>query len=143
MNVTQHMQRINTTKHLGNVETRMSVMQNTSVVQQCAEITSGDILHRQIDLGIILEGIEQLDKPFALRSCENIALGENMTDLIELEKQLLAHNLQRAYLTRILLLRQIHLSITTLTDLSQNLEITLAKTGTTLAEMGAFATEVF
>jgi hypothetical protein len=35
------------------------------------------------------------------------------------------------------------LSITTLTDLSQNLEITLAKTGATLAEMGAFATKIF
>jgi hypothetical protein len=86
MNITQHMQRINATEHLGNIETSMSIMQHTGVIQQCPEITTGNIFHRQIDLGVILEGIKQLDEPIALRGRENIALGENVSNLIQLEE---------------------------------------------------------
>lgn len=43
MNVAQLMQRIDTREHFGNVEAGMSVVQDTSVVEQGSEVTSGDV----------------------------------------------------------------------------------------------------
>lgn len=38
---------------------------------------------------------------------------------------------------------QIHLSITTLADLGQDLEVTVSQTSSTFAQVGPFSTEVF
>lgn len=143
MNITQNMERIDTAEHLSDVKARMAIMQNTSIVQESAEITTRHVFHGEVDLRIILESVEELHEPIALGRRENIALGKNVTDFIEFEEQFLAHHLQCAHFARVLLLRQIHLSIATLADLSQNLEVTLAETCATLAQMGTFATEVF
>ena len=43
MNVAQLMQRIDTREHFGNVEAGMSVVQDTSIVEQGSEVTSGDV----------------------------------------------------------------------------------------------------
>lgn len=137
------MQGINAAEHLGDVEPGMAVVQDTSVVQQSPEVATRHILHRQVDLVIILEGIQKLDEPFALSGSQDVTLCENMPDLIQFEQQLLAHHLQRAHLARVLLLCQIHLSIATLADLRQDLEVVLAQTGPTLAQMRPFAAQVF
>ena len=46
-----------------------------------------------------------------------------MSDFVQLEKQFLAHDLQSANFLGILLLREIYLTIATLTNLCENLEI--------------------
>lgn len=65
-----------------------------------------------------------------------------MADLVQLEKQFLAHNLQCADLARVLLLGQIDLSIASLTDLSEDLEVALPQARPSLAQIGALTTEI-
>lgn len=59
-----------------------------------------------------------------------------MANLVQLEEQLLAHDLERADLARILLLGQIDLAIATLSDLGQDLEVGVAEANATLAQIG-------
>jgi len=66
-----------------------------------------------------------------------------MSNLIELEYQLLAHDLQGAHLSRILLLRKVDLSITTLPNLCEDLEITLTQADSTLSKVGTLASSIF
>lgn len=65
-----------------------------------------------------------------------------MADLVELEQQLLAHDLQRADLLGILLLSQEHLAIATLSDLRKNLKVTLSESHPSLAEIGSLSTGI-
>jgi hypothetical protein len=65
-----------------------------------------------------------------------------MTNLVELEEKLLAHDLERAHFACIFLLRQIYLSIATLPDLRQNLEVALPQPCTSLPEVGSLAPKV-
>src|SRR3954463_13757643 len=66
-----------------------------------------------------------------------------MSNLIQLEQQLLAHDFQRTNLPSILLLGKEDLSIATLSDLCKNLEISLAETNTTFSEICAFSPDIF
>ena len=70
-----------------------------------------------------MERVEQPDKPLALRICQDITLCENVSNLIKLEEELLAHDLERAYFSRILLLCEEDLTVAALTDLGQNGEV--------------------
>lgn len=65
-----------------------------------------------------------------------------MTNLVQLEQQLLAHHLQRADLSRVLLLCKEHLAITALANLGQDLEVSLPQPRASLAEVRPFPTEV-
>jgi hypothetical protein len=65
-----------------------------------------------------------------------------MADFIQLEQQCLAHDFQCADLARVLLLRQKHLSVASLSDLGKNLEIALPQASATLPKIGAFAAKV-
>lgn len=65
-----------------------------------------------------------------------------MADLIQLEEQFLAHDLQRAHLLGVLLLGQKHLTVATLTDLCEDLEVTLAKSHPSLSEISSFPTGI-
>jgi len=132
----------------------MAVVENASVVEEGAEVASRDVLleiivsicsmlwakvdcyHRQVDAPVVLKGVQQPNKPFALRRGQNIALRQDMSDLIELEQQILAHDFQRTDFACVLLLRQIHLTIATLTDLSENLEVSVSESSATLAQIG-------
>lgn len=98
--------------------------------------------HGQVDALVVLECIKQPDQPLALRIGQNVAFSEHMSDLIKLEQELLAHDLERADLARILLRREIDLSIATLTNLCEDLEVTVAQPCTTLAQIGAFPAEI-
>jgi len=99
--------------------------------------------HCQINALVILEGIEQTNEPLALCISQDITLSENMSDLVQLEEQLLAHHLQSTDFPGILLLRQENLSISTLSNLCEDLEVTLPKTNPTLSEIGALSTTYF
>lgn len=65
-----------------------------------------------------------------------------MPDLIQFEEQLLAHDLQSAYLTRVLLLRKVYLSVSTLSDLGQDLEVALTQSGAAFTQVCTLATEI-
>lgn len=60
-----------------------------------------------------------------------------MSDLVKLEEQLLAHDLERAHLPGLFVLSQEHLSISTLPNLGQHLEITLPQSRTALPQRDA------
>lgn len=82
--------------------------------------------HGKINALVVLKGIKQPNKPFTLRARQNITLRQDVPNFVQFEKEFLAHHLQSAHLTRVLLLCQIDLSIATLPHLSEDLEITLA-----------------
>jgi len=63
-----------------------------------------------------------------------------MPDLVQLEKKLLAHDLQRTDFPRILLRRQVDLSIATLSNLGENLEVTMLQSRTALSQIGPLST---
>jgi len=66
-----------------------------------------------------------------------------MSDLVKLEEKFLAHHLESADLSGILLLSEENLTITTLSDLCENLEVSLAKTNTTLSQVRTLSPSVF
>jgi hypothetical protein len=99
--------------------------------------------HSKVNAFVILKRVEQSHQPFTLGVCKNITLGENMPDFIKLKKEFLAHDLQRANLPSILLLCEENLSISTLSNLSKNLKVTLAKTNSAFSQVGTFSTCIF
>lgn len=99
--------------------------------------------HSQVNALLVLERIQQSHEPFALGVCQNIPLRQNMSDLIKLEEQLLAHDLERANLASVFLLCQEYLTISTLTDLSQNLKVPLTEADTALSQICALTTGIF
>jgi hypothetical protein len=139
MNIPETVQRVHTREHLCNVESSMSVVQHSSIVEQCAEVSSWNIFHRQIDLLIVLEGVEQSHQPLRLRSSQDISLRQDMSHLIQLEQQFLPHDFQRADLPSVSLLCQVDLTITTLTDLREDLEVAMSKACAALSESLVFS----
>ena len=135
----------------------MPVVQDAGVVEEGAEVAARDVFlawgqrgrqrlsrghyHGKIYAAVVLECIEELNQPVALGRRQDVTLGENVPDFVELEEQLLAHDLQRAHLSRVLLLRKIHLAIAALADLGQDLEVVLAKSGPPLPQLCALASE--
>lgn len=109
-------------------------------LEHWASLGIGYTYHSKVYALLILERIQQAYEPLTLGSCENVSLGEDMLDFIKLEKHLLVHNFQSTNLTRILLLSQENLSISTLSNLGKDLEVSLAKSDTAFAKICALAT---
>lgn len=65
-----------------------------------------------------------------------------MANLIKLEQQLLAHDLEGTDFLCILLLSQKHLTIATLSDLCEDLKVALSESYPPLAEIGSFSTGI-
>ena len=65
-----------------------------------------------------------------------------MPDLVQLEKKFLAHNLQSTNLPGILLLGEEDLSITTLSNLCEDLEISMTKTDPSFSEISALSANI-
>jgi len=80
-----------------------------------------------------LEGVEQFDQPLRLGSSQDISLGQNVSHFVEFEQQFLSHDLKRTDFSSVFLLSEIDLSIATLANLSQDLEVTMSKAGSALA----------
>ena len=140
----------------------MAVVKNAGVVQQRAEVPSGNILlssselesslpkalgeldtyHGKIYALIILKSVQQLHQPLAFRRSQDIPLRQDMPDLVQLEKQLFAHDFQRAHFLRVFLLRQIHLSVATLSDLRKDLEVAMTESCATFAQVRSFPAQV-
>lgn len=142
MDVAKLVKCVDRAEHLGDVEACMAVGKDTSVVQKSSEVATWNVLHGEIDALLVLERVQETDKPLTLRVGQDVSLGQNVSDLVELEQKLLAHNLESADLPGILLLCKVDLAITSLSDLSQDLEVSLAKTDTTLSQVCALSSSV-
>ena len=101
------------------------------------------VYHGEIDALLILKCVEELNQPLALGSCQYVSLCQYMPNFIKLEKQLLAHHFQRAYLPSIFLGSQEHLAVSTLSNLSEDLEVSMMQSRATFAQIGSFSAEVF
>jgi hypothetical protein len=62
-----------------------------------------------------------------------------VSDFIQLEQQFLAHDLESADFARILLLGKIDLSIPTLSNLSEDLEVTMSKSRSAFPQVCSLA----
>lgn len=66
-----------------------------------------------------------------------------MPNLIEFKEKLFAHDFQGAHLPRVFLCGKIDLSISTLSDLRQDLKIAVSKSCTSLPQICALSAQVF
>lgn len=66
-----------------------------------------------------------------------------MPDLIQFEEQLFAHDFERANFSSIFLLCQVDLTVSTLANLGQYLEVAMSKSGASLSKICPFTTGVF
>ena len=157
MDVSQLVQLVNACEHLCCVESCMLLFQNARVVEQSPEVSSGHILlrvesrlqgdsammdetyHCQVDVLLILEGVEQPHEPRSLDSRQNVPLHKHMLDLVHLGQRTFAHLLQRADFVGIRLPRQVDRSISTLTDLGDDPEVLDAELGTSFSEENALS----
>lgn len=101
-----------------------------------------DTHHCKVNILVVLERVQQTHEPLALGSCQDVSLGQDVADLVQLEQKLLAHYLQGAYLLRVLLLGQEYLTVTTLSDLREDLEVTLSESHTSFSQISPLATGV-
>lgn len=159
MDVAKLMEGIDGAEHLGDIESSMAVGKHTSVVEQGSKISTRDIFlracqpyaktidsvtyHRQVNALLILKGIQQAHKSLALCVGQDITLGENVSDLVQLEQQLLAHNLQRTHLSGVLFLGEEDLTIPTLSNLRKNLKVSLSETDSALSKVGSLSANIF
>jgi hypothetical protein len=143
MNVAQGVQSVDTGEHLCDVKSGMSVVKDASVVEQGSEVTAGHVFHGQVNLFFVLERVEQLDKPVGFGGSQNVSFGQDVSHLVQFEQQLLSHHLEGADFSSVLLLSQIDLAISALTDLRQNLEITMSESSSALAEVGTLSAKIF
>lgn len=65
-----------------------------------------------------------------------------MSDFVELEEELLAHDLESTDLSGVFFLREVDLTIATLADLGKNLEVTMPESSPAFAQICALAAEV-
>lgn len=65
-----------------------------------------------------------------------------MPDFIELEQEFFAHDLQSADFAGVLLLGQVDLTVATLADLRENLEVAMPQPGAPLPQVCALATKI-
>jgi hypothetical protein len=65
-----------------------------------------------------------------------------VSNFVQLEQQLLAHDFQGTHFSRILLLGQEDLAVAALANLGEYLEVSLTQSSSPLAEIGSLASEV-
>lgn len=65
-----------------------------------------------------------------------------MANLVQLEQKLLAHHLQSAHFSRILLLRQKDLAVAALSNLCEDLEVSLPQPSPPLAEISSLSSKI-
>lgn len=122
VDVAELVQRIDRAEHLADVEPSVLLFQHARVIEQRAEVTAWDVLHREVDVLRILERVEQTNEPGCLRGGEDVTLDEDVTDLVHLGQRALAHLLECADLARVPFSCQVDLAVATLTDLDDDVE---------------------
>lgn len=61
MDISQLVQLIDPHKHLGNVEPRDFLFEDTGIIEEGSEVASGNIFHREINVLRVLEGVQETD----------------------------------------------------------------------------------
>ena len=83
MDVTQSVELVHGSEHLADVKSSDLLLEHAGVVEQCPEVAAGDVLHGEVDVLGVLEGIQQADEPRRLRRSEDVALDEDVADLAD------------------------------------------------------------
>ena len=81
MNIAEFVELSDSSKHLTDVKPRMFLFQNSRVVEQCPEVTSGYVLHSEIDVLRILEGVKEANQPWCLCGSQDISFNKDVADL--------------------------------------------------------------
>jgi hypothetical protein len=83
--------------------------------------------HCEINALLILESIEQSNQPFAVGCREDVAFCQDVSNLVQLKEQLLAHDFQGTDFAGVFLLSKIDLPVSTLSNLSENLKVAVSE----------------
>ena len=83
VDVSQLVQLAHADEHLADVESCDLLLEHAGVVEQCPEGAARDVLHGEVDVLGVLEGIQQTDEPRRLRRSEDVALDEDVADLAD------------------------------------------------------------
>lgn len=75
MNIAQLVQFIHGAKHFRDIKPGVLFFQNSRVVEEGTEITAGDEIHGEVDIGRILEGVEKSDEPGRVGRGEDVSFG--------------------------------------------------------------------
>jgi hypothetical protein len=134
VNVTQLVEFVDTSKHLGGIEASVLLLEDTRVVEERTEVTSGYVLHGKVHMVLVLEGVEEADKPGGLDGSKNVTLDKNVLDLVHLGKSTLAHLFERADLVSLDLAGKVDRAVTALADLGNDTELVHLELGAALAE---------
>ena len=75
------------------------------------KLTTRKVLHNEVQVGCVLEGIVHLDNPLVVSLNQNVALGSHVCHLLLLQHVAFPQNLHGKHVTRVALLHQSHLRI--------------------------------
>lgn len=81
--------------HLGHVEPGVFLLEDARVVEERAKVAAGHKVHGEVDKLGVLERVQEAHEPVRVRGREDVALGEDVADLVELGERALAHALER------------------------------------------------
>lgn len=59
----------------------MLLLEDARVVEEGTEVAAGDKVHREVDVGGVLEGVEEPDEPGSVGRGEDVPLGKDVADL--------------------------------------------------------------
>jgi len=81
VDVSEFMKFVDRSKHLADVKPRVFLFQNPRVVEQCPEVTPGYVLHGEVNVLRILEGVQQANQPRCLGGSQDVSFDKNVPDL--------------------------------------------------------------
>lgn len=124
VDVSELMELVDAHEHLGGVEACVFLLEHARVVEQGTEVATRDEFlnvsvprllvrsvethHGEVDMLAVLEGVQEADKPRRLDGSENIALDEDVLDLVHLGECALAHLFESAHFARVPLTSEEH-----------------------------------
>lgn len=85
-------------KHLTNIKSRMLFLENSRIVEERSEVTTGNIFHGKVYVFSVLESVQEADKPWSFGGRENIAFDENVSHLYRGMREGTQHAVKRGYL---------------------------------------------
>ena len=81
VNVSKFVELVDRSKHLTDVEPCMLLFQDPGIIEQCPEVASRHVLHGEVNVLRILEGIQQANQPRCLGGSQDVSFYKNVTDL--------------------------------------------------------------
>lgn len=142
MNIPETMEFRHGNEHFGDIESRMFLFQYPRVVQERSKVPTRNVFHCQEDIFWVLKSVQQLDQPRALCCREDVSLDKDMSCFIHLDQRALPHLLQSAHFARVLLSRQEHFAISSLTNLSNNVELVHFQLCPSFAQQYTLSTQI-